>query len=95
MNRVTLQATTFVNEPQSHKNYGYRIYDDHDQAYDNTFESPITDDLELLAKAMESSNDTVAETLNFVAKNETGLCINDNWYEWDDIKHLWDEVENA
>jgi hypothetical protein len=37
-NTATIQRTAFVNIPDGEKTFGYRIYDDYEQDYDNIFE---------------------------------------------------------
>lgn len=90
MNRPTLQATTFVNHPQGDVNFGWRFYDDYSQTYANCLECLIDDDLELLQEVMLNGDDVSWEILSFLHENGHGLYIGDNWYNWDDIKHLWE-----
>ena len=89
MHSVSLQLTKFVNMPQGSETFGYRIYDDYGQSYDNTHECLIEDDLELLGNVMDSGDETATAILDFLLENAKGITINDNWYEWDEIRHLW------
>jgi hypothetical protein len=89
---VCLQATEFVNKPQGTKTFGYRIYDDCDQMYDNNLEIMIDDDLELLQYALTSDNSRILDMLSFlVEETQCGMEINGQWYEWDKIKQLFEE----
>ena len=40
---------------------------------------------------MEDDDSTVAEMLEFVHEMGRGLYLGDNYYEWDKIKHLWED----
>ncbi len=90
MNRVCLQATKFVNHPQKTETFGYRIYDEYAQVYDNTLESLPDDDLDLLREAMKSDNVQVTDMIDFAITR--GIEINGEWYEWEKISHLFDGV---
>ena len=97
MNRVCLVATKFTDIATARaETYGFRLYDDHGQNYDNTAESPITDDLELLKWALEmhpiKEDSDMSDCLNEVAVNKKGMEINGQWYDWDEIKHLFEQV---
>lgn len=89
MNRITLQATVFENRPQGTKTVGYRIYDSHGKAYSNTLQALPDDDLELLRIAMDYGDETTQDMIGFCLEYEVGLYIGDEWYEWDQIKHLF------
>lgn len=90
MNRVTLQLTIFENHPQGDRTYGCRIYDDYGQSYCNTWDSFPCDDLKALVMVIRSDTDeTTHAILSSIREDETGIYIGDNWYEWDQIKHLF------
>lgn len=91
MNRATLQATVFENRPQGDKTYGYRIYDDYANAYNNILESIPDDDLELLTIAIDSEDPVIVGIIESCLENQDGLYIGDEWYGWDQIKHLFTE----
>jgi hypothetical protein len=89
MNIVTIQPTIFENSPQGDKTFGYRMYDDYGQTYSNTWESMLTDDMEILQSVMDDGDDIAADMLSFLLENGKGLCIGNTWYDFEDIKHLW------
>ena len=89
-NHAVLQATKFVAHPQGTETLGYRLYDDYAQSYDNNMESLPDDDLEFLKLVLGlDHSDVVTEIFAFIEEEHTGLDINGNWYDWDDIKHLF------
>jgi hypothetical protein len=95
-NTTCLVATKFTNIAQENEeSYGFRLYDNYGQNYDNLAEGPITDDLELLKWAIEnhppcaSNDDDIADALGDVKSNASGMEINGKWYDWDEIKHLF------
>ncbi len=65
--------------------YGYRAYDGYEQVYSNTFESkPSEDDREFFNQVSE---DGAAENLiSFIFDNECGLCIDNTFYDFSEIK---------
>lgn len=92
MNCITLQATKFVNLPQGDETIGWRMYDNHGQTYDNTLESLVTEDLELLKIALESTDQQVLDMLSMMQEISKGIEINGNFYDWDQVKHLWTDI---
>ena len=92
MNRVYLQATKFVDWPKGGAvTFGWRMYDDHEQVYENILERIPDDCLELLQIVMDSGNRTANDMLDFISEHEKGISINDEWFEWDEIKHMWEK----
>jgi len=94
MNRINLEPTKFVNQRTGITTFGFRMYDDNTQTYSNTWDSIPEDDMEVLSKLMESYDLEVLSMLDFLLESSGGLYIGDVWYEWDEIKHLW-ESEKA
>lgn len=89
MNKVTIQPTIFENHPQGTKTFGYRIYDDYGQTYLNTWESIPKDDMDILQKVMDEADETADAMFSFILEHEHGIYINDNWWDWDEIKHIF------
>ncbi len=88
-NRVTLEPTTFVNVRTGHVTYGYRAHDDYGQTYYNCWDSIPGDNLALLALAIEDADDFLTDMLSYVVENEKGITIGDNYYSYEEIKHLF------
>jgi hypothetical protein len=89
-NRVTITSTKFVNIKEGSDTLGFRMYDDEGQQYDNTWESIPDNDLDVLAKVKdESDNKEVVAMLDFIQEVESGISIDGTWYDWDEIKHLF------
>ena len=87
-NRVTLQAVTF-NYLNGSVSYGYILSDNYVTSIDSNAESLIKDDLDLLRYVFKTADTPAEELLYFIKETETGLCINDSWYDWENIKKLW------
>jgi hypothetical protein len=89
-NRVTITTTEFKNvrESPKSKTYGFRMYDDEGQIYDNAWDSIPKTDMEVLKKVNEECASDVLDMLDFVRDNETGIYVDGNWYEWDEIKDI-------
>jgi hypothetical protein len=86
---VAMTTTTFVNK-DGEKSFGYRIYDDHDNSYNNmlTEEQCQLDDMDFLNFIVYNGHfdDRASDMLGFVKMNEMCMIINGEVYEWDEIK---------
>ncbi|KKN99039.1 hypothetical protein LCGC14_0142840 [marine sediment metagenome] len=89
MNRITLQPTIFINHPYGNETFGYRIYDDHGQTYSNVWDSMPDSDMEALSRVMDDGDETAQNILGFMHEQGLGIYIGDEWYPWDQIKHLF------
>lgn len=83
---VSLDSCTF--DRPTGFNYGFILYDELDQTYCALLESPIFDDLELLAYAKKSEQDLVRCMLGYVRCDKQSMIINGTTYEWDKIKDI-------
>ena len=89
-NRVNLVSTKFVNVKENCETFGFRMYDDNVQTYDNTWDFIPDDDLDVLTKVILNSNtDLVEEMLDYIHSNEIGISIDGEWYDWEQIEHLF------
>ena len=84
--KVTLVATTFEATVCGTKTYGFCIYDEYGQFYDNTSETPIIDDMDLLCFAKENDSSDIKCLFDFIQENTTDMTINNTHYYWDEIK---------
>lgn len=83
-NRVSVQACEFVDhhvDGTTHTHYGYRIYDDYGQQYDNTF-----DNIQEVLDAINEDNilDFIAERyadFEDAVRWKGGLYLNGDWVE--------------
>ena len=89
---ITLEATNFDAHILGTKSYGFRIYDEYSKAYDNNSESPIFDDIDLLKYALTVDETFSKMMLDYVKKNEQGIIINGQWYDWDEIKDNFEKT---
>jgi hypothetical protein len=95
-NRVTITSTKFVNVKEDNsETLGFRMYDDEGQMYDNTWDAIPDEDLDVLAKVIKESSGPVSDMLDFIQLNQKGIYIDGSWYDWDDIKHLFEEDEDS
>jgi len=86
-NKVTIEPCEFVSARSGSVTKGFRMYDDHAQAYDNTWDSIPDDDMDVLDKVVsESDNVEVKDMLLFLKENEKGLNIGGEWYDYEQIK---------
>jgi len=88
MNIVTIQPTTFIDQRSGATTYGFRIYDDYDQSYDNTWDAIPDDDMGVLKLVTKSQEQGVHDALNHCREHERGLFIGDKWYEYGEIKDI-------
>lgn len=92
-NPITLQATKFVNFPQGDETLGFRIYDNYGALYVNTLEAIPEDDMSLLQLVLaEYADGDINDMLSHIEELETGLTINGNYYEWEQIQPLFESA---
>lgn len=75
--------------------YGVRISDDHATGFIDTWDKiPLTDleVLELIATSEGNNSDEVNEFMNHIDETESGVTIDEHYYDWDEIKHLFREL---
>jgi hypothetical protein len=89
---MNITPTEFKNVRENIKSYGVRIWDSYAQTYDNSWDSIPKDDMEVLAKVIESADEVTEEMLDHVKREELGINIGGNYYDWDEIKEYM-EVE--
>ena len=87
-NRVEIQRTTFVDEPNGEQTHGYRIYDEYESHYNNFmtpefFTLPIGDVLEIVKEDGNSS-----ELISCIREFETGVSLDGVWYDYAEIKEF-------
>jgi hypothetical protein len=88
-NRASIQPTKFENVRSGHVTLGVRVHDDYGQSYDNTWDSIPDDDLDVLQKVLDSEDEVIKSILT----PDKGIYIGDIWYDWEQIKHLWEETD--
>jgi len=91
-NRLWLATTTFNNPATGDVSHGYRMYDDYANMYSNYWEAAVIDDMELLkAVVLEESSeedDAIESHIFDQEKSQTGMYINDSWYEAEQLAPL-------
>lgn len=84
-NPLTIKRTAFTDFEGT--DYGYRVYDNYDNKYDNNYDAPVTDDdLKLIQVVMDDHPDffeTMSEPFG-----ERGVYVDAEYYTHDQIKHL-------
>jgi len=94
--KVNIQTTEFKNVPSGSVTRGVRVYDEQHSVYDNSWESIPQDDIEILEMLLElhpcrfGSRDEISQLMNDVSTMETGVIINGEEYEWDEISDLFE-----
>ena len=88
-NHIVIQPTQFMNVRSGSSTLGVRVYDDYFHTYDNTWESIPDDDLEILKLVLEMDNEVVCSMMEFLKENQKSIEIGEEYYSWDEIKHLF------
>jgi hypothetical protein len=91
-NRASIVPTIFKDARSGVETFGVRVYDDEGLAYDNSWDSIPNDDMAVLQKTMQSSDEFISGLLSFWQENERGLYIEQTWYEWDEIKGYFEQT---
>jgi hypothetical protein len=90
MNQINIEPTRFESVRTGDVTYGVRVYDSYANAYDNLWESIPDDDLEVFALVRDSDNDQIVAMIDFLLEHQNGCYIGGEWYEWEQIKHLFE-----
>ena len=86
-NRISLVGTEFKNVTSNSTTYGYCMYDSYDATYNNCLEKvQVKNDLRLLELVVELGDNSCEAMISHMIENETGIEINDTWYDYDEIK---------
>lgn len=92
---LKLVATKFDRYVTGTVTFGFCLYDEYGQYYDNNMESKCEDDLDLLEWAIQNhspkncANDDISNALRDIQEEESDIEINGEVYTWDQIKHLF------
>lgn len=92
-NSVTIVPTVFLNLSDNSKTFGVRVYDDYEQAYDNTWDSIPDSDMGILQKALESKDKILGDIMDFVFIHKKSVKICRNLYDWEDIKEYFPRIK--
>lgn len=87
-NQVHIEPTRFINVRGGSYAHGFRAYDYYAQTYNNTWASISDDDMEVLKLAIEDADDVLSDMLDYCRENKRGLYVGENYFDWDEIKHL-------
>ena len=89
-NQVTIIPTTFVNVRQGTETKGYRIFDEYDSHYNNTWDSIPDDDMELLELIVDEavSDVIMRDMFEFIRENKKGITIGAVYYDYETIKEI-------
>ena len=94
-NRVNIEPTKFEDVRFGSVTFGVRVYDDYAQAYDNTWENVPADDMEVLKRVLNLDDVVISEMMSFTKEMENGLYISDNWYDWEEIKAVFEQANEG
>jgi len=90
-NRATILPTKFESIRTGKESYGVRVYDDYGKTYMSGWDLIPVDDLEIIQKVMDEGDDISISIIDNILELKKGIYVGDNWYEWDDIKHLFED----
>ncbi len=99
-NRATIQQQTANVRHNGETSKEVIVFDDHGSGtinLDSYSDNFYDDDLELLTTVIqvvdEGGLDNIRGILDHVQENETGMSIEGTWYEWKEIKHIFEKSE--
>jgi len=85
-NPLHLTATTFTGV-DGIVSYGYRMYDNYVKIYDDTHETLIKDDIELLVEVSKDKDDNIQDLIDDAKQH--GICINGEFYDSEEVnRHI-------
>ena len=89
---VGIMSTKFVDVNVTHKeSYGVRVFDKYQQTYDNSWNEIPKEKLDILQKVLENEDEVVINIIDFVLEEEEGIWIDEKYFEWNEIKHLFED----
>jgi len=88
-NRISIDPTEFRNVRSGQKTLGVRVYDDYSTAYDNNWDSIPDDDLDVIEKVLECDNKEIQAIMDFVKEEKKGIDVDGTYYDWDEIKEVF------
>jgi hypothetical protein len=94
-NRPQLVATTFNDYIGGEVSYGFRLADDYDNTYSNTFDESVlyVSDAELLRHAAESFEDSDLVGYHILQTAESaGITINGKYYDANEVEEMLESV---
>jgi len=99
-NRASIQQETITVHKTGQKSNCVSVFDDYGQGticLEDYSDSFYEDDLELLLFVLERVQEddgiqSVQQVLDHVFECQTGISIEGTWYEWEQIKHVFDKV---
>jgi hypothetical protein len=90
MSQINLDLVKFENRKET--TFGIKMYDDYATGYDNNMTKQQFIDLDcdendvnVLEYARDCEDDAIKEMIESVVRDETGITINGNYYDWDEI----------
>ncbi len=99
-NRATIQQQTATVRHNGEKSKEVVVFDDFGSGaidLDSYSDNFYDDDLELLATVVQVVNEggleNVRGILGHIQENGTGMFIEGTWYEWKEIKHVFEKSE--
>lgn len=90
-NLASIQPTIFTDQRTGDVSYGVRVFDDHGKSYVNDWDSIPDDDMDVLRKVFVMLDDITVDILNHICEEEKGIMIGTKFYDWDKIKHVFEE----
>lgn len=92
-NRAHIISTEFTNIHSGEKSIGVRIFDDYYAGYVNHWDDLPDDPMQLLRRCIDeaSGDDAMTSLFDNIQEFEKGCYIDDSWYDWEQIKHVFDD----
>ena len=89
-NQVCIQRTTFVDQPNGEKTYGYRMFDDYESTYNNFYGEDFLEKppLDAIAQIKVDGSRAEYDLFSFVVEEEKGITVDGEYFEWEQIKGL-------
>ena len=94
-NLVYLQSAKLLYHPQGSTKYGYFLYDDYDKDFgilDKLYDGIDLLQTLFLSESCMNSDNALAIMDEAV---DVGLYINGQWFDWEQIKHIWVSEEKC
>ena len=97
-NRANIETVKFKRWDDKEKSIGLIVSDDYGHGiltvgiYDDSVN--VKDDMDILRYCKNNGSEADPDVMSIIdslLENEKGMRINNTWYDWSEIKHIFDE----
>ncbi len=89
--QLDIIPTTFMDGEMDQK-FGVRICDGITATFTDTWDELPGEDMNVLRMVLEDEEPGINEMLHMAIENESNVYIGDNFYKWEEVKNIFEEI---